>query len=38
MLFVDNSIPMLKRNPLRLHKFHFKGFHINIGFLENLLV
>jgi hypothetical protein len=31
---VVNSMPMLKRNPLRLHKLHFKRFHFNIGFFK----
>lgn len=31
---VVNSMPMLKRNPLRLHKLHFKGSHFNIVFFK----
>lgn len=38
MRLLVNSMPMLKRNPLRLRKLHFKSFHFNIVFKEGLFV
>lgn len=38
MRLLVNSMPMLKRNPLRLRKLHFKSFHFNIVFKKGLFV
>lgn len=34
MRLVGNSMPMLKRNPLRLRKLHFKSFHFTHRLLK----